>query len=90
MFRLDYFSCFLTVVSTLLVGRKHWSGLVVAGANSLIICTIGWRTSQFGFIPANLFCIGVYVFSLRSWRAPSIAENESTQAHLLDSPPREY
>jgi hypothetical protein len=71
VFRLDYFSCFLTVVSTLLVGRKHWSGLVVAGVNSLLICAIGWRTSQFGFIPANLFCIGVYVFSFRSWMRPA-------------------
>jgi hypothetical protein len=25
------------------------------------------RTSQFGFIPANLFCICVYSFSIRSW-----------------------
>jgi hypothetical protein len=86
VFRLDYFSCFLTVVSTLLVGRKHWSGLVVAGINSLLICAIGWRTAQFGFIPANLFCIGVYVFSLRSWkdsasmREPSPAESPAHES----------
>ncbi len=67
MFRLDYLSCCLTVLSTILVGRKRWTGLAVAGLNSAIICVIGLRTGQFGFIPANLFCIGVYVFSIRSW-----------------------
>ena len=67
MFRLDYLSCCLTVLSTILVGRKLWSGLVVAGINSAILCVIGMRTAQFGFIPANLFCIAVYVVSLRSW-----------------------
>ena len=66
--RLDYLSCCLTVLSTVLVGRKLWSGLVVAGVNSAILCVIGVRTQQFGFIPANLFCIAVYLVSLRSWR----------------------
>jgi len=70
VFRLDYLSCILTVLSTLLVGRKHWSGLLIGGMNCLIICAIGWRTSQYGFIPANLFCIGVYALSIRSWRKP--------------------
>ena len=68
MLRLDYLSCLLTVLSTLLVGRKMWHGLVIAGVNSLLICIIGLRTSQLGFIPANLFCIGVYATSIRSWR----------------------
>lgn len=67
MFRLDYLSCCLTVLSTVLVGRKSWAGLVVAAINSILFCVIGVRTSQFGFIPANLFCIGVYAVSLRSW-----------------------
>jgi hypothetical protein len=58
----------LTVLSTILVGRKVWYGLVVAGVNSLLICIIGLKTSQLGFIPANLFCIGVYAMSIRSWR----------------------
>jgi len=39
--------------------------------NSGIICVIGLRTGQLGFIPANLFCIGVYVFSIRSWAKES-------------------
>jgi hypothetical protein len=67
MFRLDTMSCALTVLSTVLVGRKMWSGLLVAGVNSIVICVIGLRTQQFGFIPANLFCIAVYAVSLRSW-----------------------
>ncbi len=65
--RLDYLSCLLTVVSTVLVGRKQWTGLLIGSLNSLLICAIGWRTAQFGFIPANLFCIGIYGFSIRSW-----------------------
>jgi hypothetical protein len=67
MFRLDYLSCFLTIMATVLVGRKSWTGLLISIVNSLIVCVIGFRTSQFGFIPANLICIGVYAFSIRSW-----------------------
>jgi hypothetical protein len=71
VFHLDYLSCCLTVLSTVLVARKMWMGLVVAGVNSVLICLIALRTSQFGFIPANLFCIAVYVASLRSWLRPA-------------------
>jgi hypothetical protein len=67
MFRLDYLSCFLTILATVLVGRKSWTGLLISIVNSLIVCLIGFRTSQFGFIPANLICICVYAFSIRSW-----------------------
>jgi hypothetical protein len=67
MFRLDYLSCFLTVFATILVGRKMWTGLVVSGINSLIVCVIGLHTSQYGFIPANVFCICIYAFNLRTW-----------------------
>lgn len=67
VFRLDYVSCFLTVLSTVLVGRKLWPGLVIAAVNSVLICVIGFHTGQFGLIPANLFCIAVYTFSIRSW-----------------------
>lgn len=65
--RLDYLSCFLTVLATVLVGRKLWTGLVVSIINSSVVCVIGIHTSQFGFIPANVFCIGMYAFSIRSW-----------------------
>jgi hypothetical protein len=68
MLRLDYLSCFLTVLSTLLLGKKHWQGWIIAGANSIIICVIGMRTAQFGFVPANLFCIGLYANNLWNWR----------------------
>jgi hypothetical protein len=68
MLRLDYISCALTVVSTVLVGRKLWQGWVVAGANSMIICLIGLRTAQFGFVPANVFCLALYSYNLWNWR----------------------
>ena len=68
MFRLDYLSCFLTVVATILVGRKKWTGLLLSGVNSAIVCVIGVHTSQYGFIPANLFCMCIYAFNIRKWR----------------------
>lgn len=67
IFRLDYLSCVLTVVAAILIGRKLWTGLVVSGVNSLIVCVIALHTSQYGFIPANVFCICVNAFSLRGW-----------------------
>ena len=66
--RLDYISCILTILSTVLIGKKLWYGWVVAGANSLIICVIGIRTAQIGFVPANLFCVALYAYNLLSWR----------------------
>jgi hypothetical protein len=78
MFRLDYLSCFLTVVATILVGRKMWTGLIVAGVNSLIVCVIGLHTSQYGFIPANVFCICINAFNLRAWLKVQKDPSEST------------
>jgi hypothetical protein len=68
LLRLDCLSCVLTVFSTILVGRKCWEGWVLAAANSIIICVIGLRTAQLGFIPSNLFCIVLYTVNLRTWR----------------------
>ncbi len=68
MIRLDYLSCLLTICSTILVGRRCWEGWVLAAINSVIICLIGLRTSQLGFIPANVFCIALYAVNLRTWR----------------------
>ncbi len=68
MIRLDYLSCLLTICSTILVGRRCWEGWVLAAINSVIICLIGLRTSQLGFIPANVFCIALYALNLRTWR----------------------
>ena len=68
MLRLDYLSCLLTVLSTVLVGKKLWQGWVIAGVNSAIICVIGIRTGQLGFVPANLLCIGLYATNLLRWR----------------------
>ena len=74
MLRLDYISCVLTILSTVLVGRKLWQGWVVAGANSLLICLIGIRAAQFGFVPANLFCICLYSYNLQTWKSKSKSE----------------
>ncbi len=57
MLRLDYLSCVLTVASTVLVGRRCWEGWALAGVNSVVVCVIGFRTAQLGFIPANVFCM---------------------------------
>jgi nicotinamide riboside transporter PnuC len=68
LLRLDCLSCVLTIVSTILIGRRRWQGWVLAAINSVIICVIAIRTSQLGFIPANLFCIALYGINLRMWR----------------------
>ncbi len=81
MFHLDYLSCFLTILSTILVGRKLWTGLVVACINSAVVCMIGLRTSQLGLIPANLFCIVVYTVSIRSWLRDRKPALESAALH---------
>jgi hypothetical protein len=84
MLHLDYLSCFLTVLATILLARKSWIGLLIAIVNSLVVCAIGLRTSQLGFIPANLFCIGVYGFSMRSWLKKQTHTNRD-QAQGQDS-----
>lgn len=66
--RLDYLSCVLTVLATVLIGKKLWQGWVVAGINSAVVCVIGIRTAQFGFVPANLLCIALYTSNLVNWR----------------------
>jgi len=66
--RLDYLSCVLTVLSTILVGKRCWEGWILAGINSAIVCVIGVRTAQLGFVPANLFCIVLYGWNLRTWK----------------------
>ena len=77
LFKLDYISCFLTVVATLLVGRKQWTGLVLAGINSAIVCVIGVKTAEYGFIPANVFCIVTYAWSVRAWRRDHQLANQN-------------
>ncbi len=79
-FRLDYISCALTVVSTVMLGRRAWQGWIVAGANSAIICVIAVRTSQTGFIPANLFCLAMYGYNVVKWRANQPADEDSQAA----------
>lgn len=68
MLRLDYLSCILTIISTIMVGKRCWEGWILAAINSVIICFIGIRTAQWGFVPANLFCLVLYGMNLRSWK----------------------
>ena len=86
MFHLDYVSCFLTVLATILLARKCWIGLLLASINSVIVCAIGVHTLQFGFIPANLFCICVYALSMRSWfKQQTHAHSDQAQRRDTDS-----
>ena len=82
MIRLDYLSCVLTIISTVLVGKKVWHGWIVAAVNSAVICFIGIRTAQFGFVPANLLCIGLYANNL-SRRWPKDAGSSSVETVRL-------
>ncbi len=68
MFRLDYLSCVLTIASTILVGRRCGDGWALAGVNSVVVCIIGFKTDQLGFIPANVFCMVMSAINLRTWR----------------------
>ncbi len=70
MFRLDYLSCVLTVASTILVGRRCWEGWALAAVNSVVVCVIGFKTAQMGFIPANVFCLVMSAINLHAWRKP--------------------
>lgn len=76
--RLDYVSCMLTILGTILLGKKLWQGWVVAAMNSVVVCVIGVRTAQFGFVPANLLCIALYTSNVVTWRfkRPSSTSNE--------------
>jgi hypothetical protein len=86
MFHLDYLSCFFTVLATILLARKSWIGLLIAIVNSLIVCAIALRTSQLGFIPANLFCICIYAFNIRSWlKEQTHANRDQAQRQDIDS-----
>jgi nicotinamide riboside transporter PnuC len=78
--RLDYVSCVLTIISTILVGRRCWEGWVLAAINSVIICIIGLRTEQLGFVPANMFCLVLYGMNLRTWRKSEVSEHAG---HIL-------
>jgi hypothetical protein len=85
MFRLDYISCLLTILSTVLIGRRSWHGWLVAGANSVIVCVIGFRTGQIGFIPANIFCLAIYAYNVIQWRAGTAQATASPESASSDT-----
>ena len=78
MFRLDVLSCILTILSTILIGKRQWEGWVLAAFNSVVVCIIGFKTAQWGLIPANIFCIGLYGVNLRTWRKGMSEEQQLT------------
>ena len=93
MFHLDYLSCFLTILGTILVSRKSWTGILISIVNSMIVCVIGFRTSQLGLIPANLICICVYAFNIQTWvketytsRIRSAMGVGTTETTMVDAP----
>jgi len=74
MLHLDYISCLLTILSTILIGKRLWYGWIIAAINSLVICVIGVQTAQYGFLPGNLLCIVIYAHNLSNWRPESRRE----------------
>ncbi len=50
MIRLDYLSCILTVLATVLIGKKLWQGWVVAAVNLCIALytsnLVNWRPKK--------------------------------------------
>jgi len=85
LLRLDNVSCLLTILSTVMVGRRKWEGWVVAGANSAIIAVIGLETGQWAFVPANAFCIAIYLYNIRKWRTPESETAQSPTARMSGS-----
>jgi hypothetical protein len=88
--RLDYLSCVLTIVSTVMIGRRMWQGWVVTGLNSIILCIIGVKTGQFGLIPANLFCVAMYAYNVFTWRSnpgeiPGEVQSRHADKHSLEN-----
>jgi hypothetical protein len=84
MFRLDYLSCALTILSTVLVGRRYWHGWLIAGVNSVVVCYIGYRTAQTGFIPANVFCLAIYAYNICQWRNKPVLQQPLPSSATLE------
>lgn len=85
MLHLDYISCLLTILSTILIGKRLWHGWIFAAVNSLIICVIGIQTAQYGFLPGNLLCIGLYAHNLSNWRPGIHKESVPTREAAMAS-----
>ncbi|PYU27901.1 MAG: hypothetical protein DMG32_04660 [Acidobacteria bacterium] len=85
MLHLDYISCLLTILSTILIGKRLWYGWIIAAINSLVICVIGVQTAQYGFLPGNLLCIVLYAHNLSNWR-PGIAKQGAASSALNNNP----
>src|SRR5437016_13268890 len=72
---------------------KLWLGLVVAAVNCSVVCVIGVRTAQFGFVPANLLCIALYTSNLVTWRLRSsdhAGKHDATEGANSRAPRRTF
>src|SRR5258708_12954265 len=57
LIRLDYLSCILTVLATVLIGKKLWQGWVFAALNTAVVCVLCVPPPQLAFVPSTLLCI---------------------------------
>jgi hypothetical protein len=85
MYHLDYISCFLTILSTILIGKRLWFGWIIAALNSLVVCVIGVQTAQYGFLPGNLLCIVLYAHNLTNWRPATQKEAAAVNSDMRNS-----
>src|SRR5438874_1858381 len=93
LLRLDYVSCVLTILGTILLGRKLWQGCVVAAVNSAVISVITVRTTQIGFFTTNSLFIALYTISLITRRLRSsdhTAKQDATEGANARAPRRTF
>ncbi len=86
MFRLDYISCLLTVASTVLVGRRMWQGLIIAGVNSLIICCDRPANRATRIHPGKpVLCLAIYVYNILAVAQILLPESAATAPDRLQT-----
>ena len=56
-----------------LLERGAREGWALAGVNCMLVCIIGFKTDQLGFIPANVFCMVMSAINLRTWRKSGVS-----------------
>lgn len=64
-----------------MLSKNLCQGRKGAAVDSAVVCVIGVRTAQFGFVPANPLCIALYTSNLVTWRF-----NRKKANVRLDSP----
>lgn len=67
LFNLPLLSSILTVLALFFIGRKKWWGHLFGVANCIVFTIISMR-GQWGFMPANIVCGVLYVYTAIKWR----------------------